>query len=127
MDIDRYIQIERHAASSYPSAVSNPWPCLDTDWLMLTREQREAEAQVGALRIKINRSHARTPTENSTPGTHTHDKNNAQPPKRTPHKHLTTLEGGATTVRATSHALVGGRAENTATISLLTVPLSPIA
>jgi len=29
----------------------------------------------------------------------------------TSHKHLTMLEGGATTVRATSHARVGGRAE----------------
>jgi len=29
----------------------------------------------------------------------------------TSYKHLTTLEGGATTVRATSHARVGGRAE----------------
>jgi len=44
----------------------------------------------------INTSH--THTENNTPDTHTHDKNNTpHPPKNTPHKHLTTLEGGATT------------------------------
>ena len=41
-----------------------------------------------------------------------HDKNNnPNPQTSTPHKHLTTLEGGATAVRATSHARVGGRAE----------------
>jgi len=63
----------------------------------------------------INRSHTHThtPTEDNPPvtDTHTHDKNNTPNPQtNTPHKHLTTLEGGATTVRATSHARVGGRA-----------------
>jgi len=43
---------------------------------------------------------------------HTHDKNNTSNPQtNTAQKHLTTLEGGATTVRATSHARVGVRAE----------------
>ena len=60
---------------------------------------------------KINRPHTHTPTENNnTPDTdtHTHDKNNTPNPQpNTPHKHITTLEGGATTVRATSHARVG--------------------
>jgi len=63
---------------------------------------------------KINRSHTHTPTENITPDTdtHAHDKNNTPNPQtNTSHTHLTTLEGGATTVRATSHARVGGRAE----------------
>jgi len=47
-----------------------------------------------------------------TPDTHTHDKNNTPNPQtNTPNKHLTTLEGGATTVRATSNARVDGRAE----------------
>jgi len=42
----------------------------------------------------------------------THDKNNSPNPQTsTSHKQLTTLQGGATTVRATSHARVGGRAE----------------
>jgi len=40
------------------------------------------------------------------PDTHTHDKNSTHTPTNTSHKHLTTLEGGATTVRATSHARV---------------------
>jgi len=52
---------------------------------------------------KINRSHTHTHGENNTPDTHTHDQNNTPNPQtNTPHKHLTTLEGGATTVRATS-------------------------
>ena len=60
----------------------------------------------------INRSHTHTPTENNTPDTdtHTHDTNNTPNPQtKTSHKHLTTLEGGAMTVRATSHARAGGR------------------
>jgi len=61
---------------------------------------------------KINRPPTHTPTENNAPDKHTHDKNNAPNPQtNTSHKHLTRLEGGATTVRATSHARVGGRAE----------------
>jgi len=51
------MQIERHAASSYPSAVSNPWQCLDTDWLMLTRELAETEAQVGPYVWNTDRLH----------------------------------------------------------------------
>jgi len=64
--------------------------------------------------IKISTGHTHTPTENNTPdtNTHTHDKNNTPNPQtNTSHKHLTTLEAGATTVRDTSHARVGGRAE----------------
>jgi len=71
---------------------------------------------------KRNRPHTQTHHKNSTthdttrttPQQHNtrHDKNNTpNPQKNTSHKHLTTLEGGATTVRATSHARVGGRAE----------------
>jgi len=56
---------------------------------------------------KRNRSHTHTPTGNNTPDTDTHTtKTTPQTPKtNTSHKHLTTLEGGATTVRATSHAV----------------------
>jgi len=69
----------------------------------------------GTPRVKkINRSHTHIYRQRIIPPTptHTHDKNNiATPQTNTSHKHLTTLEGGATTVRATSHARVGGRAE----------------
>ena len=58
----------------------------------------------------INRSHAHTPTER-TPPTPAHTRARQDPQTNTSHKHLTTLNGGATTVRATSHARVGGRAE----------------
>jgi len=58
----------------------------------------------------INRSHAhRTRRQRKHPRhrhTHAHDKT---PQTNTSHKHLTTLNGGATTVRATSHPRVGGR------------------
>jgi len=48
-------------------------------------------------------THTHAPTENNTPDTHTHththDKNNTPNPQtNTAHTHLTTLEGGATTV-----------------------------
>jgi len=72
-----------------------------------------ARAVTGSCQT-ISRSHTHTPTENNTPDTdtHTHDKKNTPNPQtNTPHKHVTTLEGGTTTVRATSHARVGGRAE----------------
>ena len=63
--------------------------------------------------MKRSTGHTHTPRENNTPDTHTqHDKNNTPNPQtNTPHKHLTTLEGGATTVSATSHTRVGRRAE----------------
>ena len=67
-----------------------------------------------ASRVKRSTGHTHTPTENTTPDTdtHAHDKNNTPNPQtNTSHKHLTTLKGGATTVRATSHARVGGRAD----------------
>jgi len=61
---------------------------------------------------KINRSHTHTSTDNNTPDT-AHDKNNTPNPQtNTSHKHSTTLGGGATTVRATTHARVGGRTED---------------
>jgi len=50
-------------------------------------------------------THTHTPTENNTADadTHTHDKNNTPNPQTNiSHKHSTTLEGGATTVRATA-------------------------
>jgi len=56
-------------------------------------------------------THTHTPTGNNTNNTpdtdtHAHDKNNTPNPQtNTSHKHLTTLEGGATTVRATSTLL----------------------
>jgi len=64
---------------------------------------------------KINRSHIHTHTHTHTHTDreqhprhrhrHAHDKNNTPNPQtNTSHKHLTTLEVGATTVRATSHA-----------------------
>jgi len=73
-------------------------------------------------------THTHTPTENNTPvtDTHTHDKNNTPNPKTNtpPHKHLTPLEGGATTVRATSHGLVDtpsvGSQDRTRHVSLFT-------
>ena len=51
-----------------------------------------------------------TPTE-KTPPTPAHTRARQDPQTNTSHKHLTTLNGGATTVRATSHARVGGRAD----------------
>jgi len=62
--------------------------------------------------VKISTGHTHTHRQRTTAPTHTHDKNNnPNPQTNTPHKHSTTLEGGATTVRATSHARVGGHAE----------------
>ena len=58
---------------------------------------------------KINRSQTHTHTDRTTPPTptHAHDKNNTpNPDTNTPHTHLTTLEGGATTVRATYTMLI---------------------
>ena len=80
------------------------------------RAEYSIRTRVAAPQEYVNRSkghtHTHTPAENNTPDTHTHDKNNTPNPQtNTPHKHFTTLEGGATTVRATSHARVGGRAE----------------
>jgi len=71
---------------------------------------RVVECGVGGGRSckKINRSHTHTPTEQHPRHRHTHTptaKN--KPPTNTSHKHLTTLEGGSTTVCATSHARVG--------------------
>jgi len=51
-----------------------------------------------------------TPIE-KTPPTPAHTRARQDPQTNTSHKHLTTLNGGATTMRATSHARVGGRAE----------------
>ena len=56
-------------------------------------------------------THTHTERENNThdTDTDTHDENNPNPQTNTPRRHLTTLEGGATTVRATSHARVGAK------------------
>ena len=61
---------------------------------------------------KVTHTHRQRTTPPTLTHTHPHDKNNTPNPQtNTSHKHLTTLEGGATTVRAASHAWVGGRAE----------------
>jgi len=69
-----------------------------------------AQRAKGAERVKISTGHTHTHRQRTTPRhrhTHAHDENT------TPNEHrpqdLTTLEGGVTTVRATSHARVGGR------------------
>jgi len=51
--------------------------------------------------VKISTGHTHTHRQRTTPPTPTHTRTRQeQHPKRTPpHKHLTTLEGGATTVR----------------------------
>ena len=65
----------------------------------------------GGAVLKVQQvTHTHTPTENNTPDTDTHTHTTRTTPQtNTSHKHLTTLEGGATTVRATSHARLGGR------------------
>jgi len=50
---------------------------------------------------KRNKSYTQTHNKNNTRNDHTKN----HPP------HLTTIEGGAATVRTTTHARVGGRAE----------------
>jgi len=62
----------------------------------VVRQLTEKEKQV---------THTHTPTDNtSDTDTHAHDKNNTPNPKtNTSHKHATTLEGGATTVRHLPH------------------------
>jgi len=66
--------------------------------------------ELSCSRETINRSNTHTDREQHPQHTHTHDKNKTPNPQtNTPHKHLTTLEGGATTVRATSHARVGSQ------------------
>ena len=83
--------------------------CRCCVFLVINRKRRRGRQNAAATPVKkINRSHTHThtPTENNTPDTdtHAHDKNNTPNPQtNTYHKHLTTLEGGATTVRATSH------------------------
>jgi len=53
---------------------------------------------------KINRSHTQQHDKNNTTNKQSHE-------RTTPTPHSTTLKGGATTVRTTTHARVGGRAE----------------
>jgi len=65
------------------------------------------------LCVKRSTGHTHTHRQRTTPPisthTHAHDKDDTPNPQtNTPHKHLTTLEAGATTVRATTHAWVGG-------------------
>jgi len=81
---------------------------------------RDSGARAGTLcfdryvcvKLSTGHTHTHTPTEYNTPNTdththtHTHDKNNTPNPQtNTSHKHLTSLEGGATTVRATSRCM----------------------
>jgi len=55
-----------------------------------------------SLGFRVKRSTGHTHTHPPPTPTHTHDKNNTPNPQtNTPYKHLTTLEGGATMVRAT--------------------------
>jgi len=64
--------------------------------------------------VKRSTGHTHTghTDKENTPDTGTHTRTTRKKTQtNTSHKHLTTLEGGATTVRATSHARVGGRAE----------------
>jgi len=68
-------------------------------------------SESGCIGKTINRSHAhRTHRQRKHPRHRQHTRT-TRPQTNTSHKHLTTLNGGATTVRATSHARVGGRAE----------------
>jgi len=128
----------RTAASSGSrrSAKSRNAPLLSCDWRgvicqkmnrshahdSIKKHSQEHRASNGATtlhsrsrrREKINRSHLHTHRQRTTPPTptHTHDQNNTPNPQtNTSHKHSTTVEGGATTVRTTSHARMGGRAE----------------
>jgi len=90
-------QSERRAQES-PSRLS-----------LRTEEQVSAKAAVYVCK-KINRSHTQTHNKNNT----THDPTRTPPQtttRRTTPPHLTTIEGGAATVRTTSHTRVGGRAE----------------
>jgi len=63
------------------------------------------------LQVTVTRTQD-TPTE-KTPPTPAHTRARQDLQTNTSHKHLTTLNGGATTVRATSHAQVGGREKKT--------------
>ena len=70
-------------------------------YIYIQRGERE-KALVLRKYQQVAHTHTHTPTENNTPDTdtHTHDKNNTlNPQTNTSHKRLTTLEGGATTVR----------------------------
>ena len=74
-------------------------------------KEGEEGGEVGSSLTQVKRSTGRTHTHTNREQhprhrhTHTHDKNHPPNPQTdTPHKHLTMLKGGATTVRATSHA-----------------------
>ena len=73
---------------------------------------RAGECPTSGNTINSHTHTGHTDREN-TPDTGTHTRTTRKKEKKTntSHKHLTTLEGGATTVRATSHARVGDRAE----------------
>ena len=64
---------------------------------------KTGEDRCGGVKTGVKRSTGHTHTDRETTpdtDTHTHDTNNTLNPKtNTPHKYLTTLEGGATTVR----------------------------
>jgi len=58
------------------------------------------ETHSSSFGVKRSTGHTHTHRQRTTPPTHTHDKNNTSNPQtNTSHKHLTTLEGGAATVR----------------------------
>jgi len=82
---------------------------------LLSSQQGEESrsGELGTLPV-VNRSsgHTHKHTDREQHPLHTHDNNNTPTPQtNTPHKHLTTLEGGATTVRATTHATYAYRRE----------------
>jgi len=86
-----------HESTRFNNACSSP-----------TAPRETAATSSSLFCEKINRLHTRTQRQRTTPPTPTHThttRTTPQTPKRTPPiNHLTTLEGGATTVRATSHA-----------------------
>jgi len=99
----------------HPKPPNKHWRRADKDE-GVRREVAQDGVHLGLARLEEQKStghtHTHTPTENNTPDTHTRDKSNSPNPQTdTPNKHLTTLDGGATAVRATSHVRVGGRAE----------------
>jgi len=86
--------------------------CCST-WTNTARREKSARRYIDRFPVYNNQqvTHAQdTPTE-KTPPTPAHTRARQDPQTNTSHKHLTTLNGGTTTVRATSHARVGGRAE----------------
>ena len=70
------------------------------------------ELLLGTVNRSTGHTHAHTDREQHPRHRHTHTHTTRTTPQtNTFHKHLTTLEGAATTVRATSHARVSGHDE----------------